>query len=439
MKRLPSFILSAPLCAALAMLLAIPVPAQTKARQEIHENLRRSGSNYLDYIVPTEPLTKAPKGYEPFYISHYGRHGSRWLLSKRDYLDVLDVLREADSHGKLTDVGCEVMARVEEVFATSDGRLGDLTTVGERQHHGIGRRMARNFPEVFSGNAQVDARSTVVIRCILSMTAECEELCAFNPQLSVHNDVSESFQGYLNCWPYPKSVQRALADGYEIIEDYARKCTSTERICDVLFSDSQYVFDNVNAGKFVRDLFDVAGNMQSHDGAPSLYDVFTEEELYDLWKWRNVQWYVEYGNAPATHSMSPFSQCRLLDNIIATADTVVGNRAFHGATLRFGHEVVVLPLASLLELGEAAEKVENLDTLDAVFANYRVIPMAANIQLVFYRPKKGEGDVLVKALLNEREVAMPVPTDSYPYYRWEALREYYTGKLARFREQDEKQ
>ena len=33
-----------------------------------------------DYLCPTGPaaLTKAPKGYKAFYISHYGRHGARY-------------------------------------------------------------------------------------------------------------------------------------------------------------------------------------------------------------------------------------------------------------------------------------------------------------------------------------------------------------------------
>ena len=52
----------------------------TKARQEIHENHLLSASNFLAYIDPTEALTPAPKGYEPFYLTHYGRHGSRWLI-----------------------------------------------------------------------------------------------------------------------------------------------------------------------------------------------------------------------------------------------------------------------------------------------------------------------------------------------------------------------
>ena len=61
--------------------------------------------------------------------------------------------------------------------------------------------------------------------------------------------------------------------------------------------------------------------------------------------------------------------------------------------------------------------------------------MACNIQLIFYRPQKGDGDILVKALLNEREVSLPVSTTQYPYYRWTDLRNYYTQKLRQFRGQ----
>ena len=108
-------------------------------------------------------------------------------------------------------------------------------------------------------------------------------------------------------------------------------------------------------------------------------------------------------------------------------------RAQTQATLRFGHEVCVMPLACLLELDNCAVQVENLDELDQYWQNYKIFPMGCNIQLIFYRPKKNkEGDILVKALLNEREAKMPVATDQYPYYKWSDLRQYYLDKLAKF-------
>ena len=178
---------------AVAMLTA---SAQT-ARQEIEKNPWLAGSNYLDYNrqLPDFRYTKAPKGYEPFYLTHYGRHGSRWLIGKDDYQRVIRPLRKAREQGKLTREGEETLRRLELFNKTTYKRLGDLTTVGERQHHGIGKRLAEHFPEIFlAKDVAIDARSTTVNRCILSMIAECEELMAANPTAHIHNDVSYALQ-----------------------------------------------------------------------------------------------------------------------------------------------------------------------------------------------------------------------------------------------------
>ena len=58
--------------------------------------------------------------------------------------------------------------------------------------------------------------------------------------------------------------------------------------------------------------------------------------------------------------------------------------------------------------------------------------MACNIQLVYYRSKKAGAPILVKALLNEKEATLPIPTDQYPYYKWDDLRTYYLKKLDDF-------
>ena len=404
---------------------------ETSAKDEIAANHYLAGSNYLDYDrqLSTKPLTPSPKGYEPFYMSHYGRHGSRWLIWEGDYTLPIRALKSAHENGKLTEVGEETLQKLEAIFSTTEKRLGDLTTVGERQHHGIGKRMAQNFPEIFkTKNLKIDARSTVVIRCILSMIAECEELAAANPTAQIHNDVSESLQYYLN-QPWESIVKEEGKTGDKEYHDAEVKYTHPERLMKVLFNDQQWVYNNVMAGDLMRRLFDVATNMQSHDTDIELLSLFTDEELYDQWRIRNVGWYLDYGASPVSGTKMPFSQLNLLKNIIETADTVTQTQA----TLRFGHEVCVMPLACLLELDNCGMAVENLDELDTYWRNYRIFPMACNIQLVFYRPKKGkEGDILVKALLNEREAYMPVSTDNWPYYKWKDLREYYLNKIAAF-------
>lgn len=415
---------------------------ETSAKEEIMANRFLAGSNYLDYDrqLPTKALTPTPKGYEPYYMSHYGRHGSRWLISDGNYSHPIATLETAKEMGKLTAKGEEVLETLKAIYKTSAKRLGDLTTVGERQHHGIGKRMTQNFPEIFKKkDVMIDARSTVVTRCILSMIAECEELAAANPTARIHNDVSESLQYYLN-QPWEgivKEMGRNTGDKED--RDYSIKWTHPERLMKELFNDQDYVYNNVAAGALMRQLFHVACNMQSHDTDLELFSLFTDEEIYDQWRQKNIGWYLDYGPSPVSGGKMPFSQLNLLKNIIETADTVTMTQA----TLRFGHEVCVMPLACLLELDNCGMAVDNLDELDKYWRNYRIFPMGCNIQLIFYRPlpfkPKGKGKglpkpgpVLVKALLNEREAYLPIETNQWPYYDWQQLREYYLKKISDF-------
>ena len=415
---------------------------ETSAKEEIMANRFLAGSNYLDYDrqLPTKALTPTPKGYEPYYMSHYGRHGSRWLISDGNYSRPIATLETAKEMGKLTSKGEEVLETLKAIYKTSTKRLGDLTTVGERQHHGIGKRMTQNFPEIFKKkDVMIDARSTVVTRCILSMIAECEELAAANPTARIHNDVSESLQYYLN-QPWEgivKEMGRNTGDKED--RDYSIKWTHPERLMKVLFNDQEFVYNNISAGALMRQLFHVACNMQSHDTDLELFSLFTDEEIYDQWRQKNIGWYLDYGPSPVSGGKMPFSQLNLLKNIIETADTVTKTQA----TLRFGHEVCVMPLACLLELDNCGMAVDNLDELDKYWRNYRIFPMGCNIQLIFYRPlpfkPKGKGKglpkpgpVLVKALLNERETYLPIETNQWPYYNWQDLREYYLKKIEDF-------
>lgn len=424
MKRLTVLLLTC--CMVLTM------SAQT-AREEIKANKFLSASNYLDYdnYPATKPLTPAPKGYEPYLMNHYGRHGSRWLINEHQYTGVLNTLRKASEQGKLTTAGEDVMRQVDIIYQSSIKRLGDLTTVGERQHHGIGKRMAQNFPEIFKKEGlPVDARSTVVIRCILSMVAECEEIAAANPTAQFHNDVSQSLQYYLNQprSQFLDSVRKSTRSIRHELENKLLKESHPERLMGVLFNDAQWAADSVKAANFVASLFDIAANMQSHDLGLDLYSYFTDEEIYAQWRVRNMGWYIDYGASPLGGVVQPFCQANLLKDIIQVADTTKQT----SAVLRFGHEVCVMPLACLLELDNCGYVTDDLENLDQVWRNYKIYPMACNIQLVFYRPVSGKGDILVKALLNEREATLPVKTRQFPYYKWKDLRQYYLKRLEWF-------
>ena len=72
------------LCVASIVAMAQPELAQ----QQLAANHNRSGSNHYAYPYPAQELPKltpAPAGYQPFFINHYGRHGSRWLTKQSSY------------------------------------------------------------------------------------------------------------------------------------------------------------------------------------------------------------------------------------------------------------------------------------------------------------------------------------------------------------------
>ena len=69
--------------ALLCLVLALPLMAQT-TREEVLGGLDKAGGVYYAYPTRETHPTPPPKGYKPFHISHYGRHGSRYLISDAD-------------------------------------------------------------------------------------------------------------------------------------------------------------------------------------------------------------------------------------------------------------------------------------------------------------------------------------------------------------------
>lgn len=412
------------------LLLAGNVFAQS-AKDEIAKDIRLTASNYLAYRGPQKQLTKVPKGLKPFYISHYGRHGSRYLINDNDYSIPLNTLSKAEKEGKLTPLGQETLNKVRTLAFRAQKRHGELTPLGHRQHRDIARRMYERFPEVFAGNVHVDARSTVVIRCILSMENELQQLMLMNPQLQISQDASEYDMPYMNHGDNVLNDQKDVTKVQMEYLGYFRKNFDYAPVISRLFTDVAYVENNFDVYEFLSRLFRLASNIQSTESRHdiSLYSVFTNEELYRLWQVANAWWYLHYGPAPQNGGKQPFSQRYLLKNIIEKADSAIVLPK-PGATLRFGHETMVMPLACLLGLNGHDHQISDVERLEQQgWVNYRIFPMAANIQFVFYRKDSGDKDVLVKVLLNEDEATLPIPSDMAPLYHWKDVREYYLKKI----------
>lgn len=399
---------------------------------------KQRGSQYLAYPVPEYGiplLSPAPDGYVPFHMEHYGRHGSRWRISQKDYDETLSLLQKAYEDNKLTPEGVELYETVKQLATDSKGRLGELTPLGHRQHRGIAQRMASNFPEIFNDSTYLDAKSTVIIRCILSMANEVAEFEKMFPGMNTKMDASRTTQNILAYNSNDTVAKKLGNDAYVYVKEYVETLPKPDAFFNRIFNDRQYVKDSIGERKIFGRVFDLAVNMQSHDEYSSLFGYFTEEELHNEWLYKNADWYVTAGNTPLTNNRVPYNQRVLLRNIIESADTAMMSPKI-SANLRFGHESIVLPLTVLMELNNAAYETTDLSTLADNWRNYEIFPMGSNLQIVFYRPVGPavftDDNILVKVLLNEAEATLPVPAVTGNYYRWNDLRKYYMDKLDNF-------
>ncbi len=403
------------------------------AQQQLAANHNRSGSNHYAYPYPAQELPKltpAPAGYEPFFINHYGRHGSRWLTKQSSYDNPVATLEQLQQIGVLNKQGEVLLDQLRKIAIEAKGRAGDLSDVGAEQHQGIALRMCNNFPEIFDGDATIDARSTVWIRCILSMANETQVFKAYNPNIKIFTDASYHDMYYTG-WGY----------GEDTLANPQRK--AIRHISDSIFNAridaSRFMSQFITSApgkcvklqgteKLMEEIFDIAGSLQNHhafDGM-NLFQYFTDEEIYELWKVKNIYWYLQWANSPQGGHRMPFIERALLTNMIETADEAIA-QGKRGATLRFGHETCVLPLACLLELDNVNYSCDDLNTLHEYWRNYEIFPMGCNIQMVFYR--NASNDILVKVLLNEHEATLPFKTSTFPYYRWNDIKPYYQQKL----------
>ena len=446
------------------LLLILALPCAVCAQQsleEIRADVTLCGSCYVSYRAPeARTFTAPPEGYVPVYISHYARHGARFLLEPHQYAAPWRSLHRADSLHILTPEGQRVMKVLDVMMEKSSGRLGELTDIGAEQHRGIGARMAACWPEIFQPGAIVEARSTPSVRCVLSMQNELLSLVQAFPSLSVRTDASDADLYYLNCQGSPQRrnvISQAQRDaGNKILTRYdaahaAHLKAIDDHIAATLFSSPAKARKHIDITALRDQLFIVANNMQSHsfatrgghaasrpqiEPAYDLHFLFTPNDAaHLLWLRDNWKWYVNHGHCPASGGQSPFSQTNLLRSYIIAADSCLailqqGRTPRPAATLRFGHDVCLLPLICLMELNEFGYRTTDPDDLAAHWRNYEIFTMASNVQLVFFRSKKAGAPILVKPLLNEREVTVAhLPQVAPGYYKWDDVRAFWLTKL----------
>lgn len=411
-------------CAALGTGVAF---AQT-TKEFMMEHIEYTFDNYTTYPDTFPKQTKAPKGYEPFYINHYGRHGSRYHHTASDYKMFRDLFAKADSANALTPVGKSVKNRFDQMYQRYYDRAGDLTTKGAAQHRGIADRMFHSFPQVFHKNAVIDVKASTSVRCVMSMDAFLQQLKSLQPSLDIKTESSKRLMYYISNDPM-EDKNRRLADTAwsRPFGDLHYRLIHPDRMVRQLFSDMDYVSKSFDTIVFMRKFYEIKNSLVCDDSDINFDDVWTKEEMYNNWVIQNAWWYGAYGPCPLTQNKSRFFAKDLLNVMIDESDIAIQTGNVQ-ANLCFGHDIAILPLTALMQLEGCRDQVTNVDSIMSVWTDFKIVPMAANVQMIFYRSKKNP-DVLVKIMLNEREVDLPLKSEFAPYYKWADVRAFYKDIL----------
>ena len=418
----------ASLLAGLALLaFAVPAAAQFEATGE-----SASGDIYDEWMGVyhyyqrlERPDVRPPAGYKPFYISHIGRHGSRYPVSEGYVANGLKPLAKADSLGLLTAEGKRLLRCFVQLDSVSQGTYGLICELGAREHQQIARRMAARFPRVFSqkGRDSVACYSTHKQRAILSMTNFAAALASAAPRLHIGFVAGEKYYDYL-C--REELAAPGLKPGSRLADKAMEDFFPFEGFFSRIFTDPAAGARLIRSRRLIAETCVTNGTVAADLGYPELMHCLTPEEFEVAAKVYNAKQYFQHcGGAEQgewrMHLMDP-----LVQDFIDKADAALAGGKT-AADLRFSHDVGLMPFFSLIGL-EKYDTRETFDTSCSVWNSSYYMPMAANLQLVFYRNRKG--GVLVRVLLNEADWSIPALGPG-PYYSWSDFREYLCNLINR--------
>jgi len=282
--------------------------------------------------------------------------------------------------------------------------------------------MYERFPDVFWKGGNVLAISSLSGRCVMSMSAFCQELVQCNPKLEIREQSSRfTLDGVVpgdkenpayREWPKarPRYEQNRAS--------FVRDTTLHSKVISRVFKSTEGLPGNMRriAGNLVS-LYTSLPNI-GHEGM--MGNILTDADIVQNWESSNLGSYSwvfgdQYRTIP------------ILRDFIRKADAALDGTSDHLADFRFGHDSYIGPLTVLMGLDGADLDPEDPYAVKDCYQNWKTCK-ASNIQLIFYRNRRNPDDVLVKCLLNEREVTLPIKTDNFPYYKWSDLRDFYVAR-----------
>jgi hypothetical protein len=405
------------------------------------------------YTFTAVTYTPPPAGFEPVFVNYVGRHGARFLTKAGSDIRLLQLLLQAEQSHSLTPAGKQLLAMTQRFLTIENGNYENISLLGKEEQAGIGERILQYYNTAFKGRG-LDIQVTHKVRTRQSADAFLRSFANYTGPKAMFaaSDTADNILRFYDLSPAYQSYKKnpVVLQHLDSLDNDSRSQQIAAAICAKVFSPKfataflqQGVTINVDhkpmkidAVVLAENLYDLYSiqfsiplEMKQQNYAPNSIDfskVLDQTALQWLSFKNSAADFLEKGAGLDTLGIQTKIAAPLLVDFLNSTTAVVNGTLQKDAVLRFTHAEAISPLATLLGIPAASKPTSAIYTYDQYWQSADIIPLSANIQWILYSNGK---DYLVKALLNEREVALPVKTNQYPYYRWEDIQQYYIAKL----------
>ena len=392
--------------------------------------------------APAEGVATAPEGFEPFYFSLVGRHGSRYERSDKYFKRALGVFDKANELGILTEEGKLLHKKIKEIYDAQQGNDGELAPLGFEQWNEIGERAYKNFGKIFESGS-VEAKSSISLRCVFSMASFNNAITGKVPSIKVAQHARKSdlwiIRPLANDPSFTKEEKKIIAEHKnalgtnELRKEWEKNYDASAFISKVTTDPEAFVKKCGDNAPFMIARHTIItllfGENFGHGDREMLTRLFTPKELYGLYVHQTSNWVNSSMGRGAKAVEAYQSYMRpMAEDILNKAQAAIDGKNPDVANLRFTHDSYVGPIMSVLGYeGCVPQWNKDIELATTSFNHGTVVPMAANLQIILYRNKKGK--VLVRSLINERDAYLPIKSKTAPFYPWSEFCKYVNNNL----------
>lgn len=269
----------------------------------------------------------------------------------------------------------------------------------------------------------------------MSMAAFCEGLKEKYPGLGITRTTGASEMAVLNPFTeYNPEMEplKPLTDTLsKRIDEYSERVLDPHAPLARLFKDVSKISRFGSEREIESMFYRTASFIQNTDSEVRFWDIFSLDEMVAHSKVSNCNYFLLYGPDTLFQGGRRWSAIHLtMEDIISKAvqDIATGET---DVRLRFGHDIMIIPMLAFLGVEGWDKPMASIDEIAEEWHCNRV-PVASNIQFVFYRNKKD--DILVRVLYNERDIELPIGSAKAPFYSWPDFKAFCDKQIALTRE-----